>query len=60
MNIHSILFIMAVVSSMLLFVNSVFLIKRIKNEKDIAFNTVGGAVLVGLNVYSILGVLVSG
>jgi|GEM_PF-2656614 len=56
----SILFILAVVSSMLLFVNSVFLIKRIKNEKDIAFNTIGGAVLVGINVYSILGVIMQG
>ena len=56
----SILFILAVVSSMLLFVNSVFLIKKIKNEKDIAFNTIGGAVLVGINVYSILGVIMQG
>lgn len=30
-------------------------LKGFKDEKDIAFNTLGGTVLVGLNVYSILG-----
>ncbi len=51
------LFITAIVSAMALFIDLVFLYKRIKDEKDIAFNTIGGAVLVGINVYSVLGVM---
>ncbi|AHF08414.1 hypothetical protein [Desulfitobacterium metallireducens] len=52
------LFILAVVSSMLLFINCVFLMKRIKDDRDIAFYTVGGAVLLGIFVYAALGVIV--
>lgn len=51
------LLIMAIVSAMALFIDLVFLYKRIKDEKDIAFNTIGGAVLVGINVYSVLVVM---
>ena len=51
------LFVLAVVSSMLLYINCVFLVRRIKNDKDIAFNTIGGAILVGIVVYSTLGVI---
>lgn len=54
------LFITAIISAMVLFVDLVFLVKRIKDEKDIAFNTIGGAVLVGINVYSVLGLITMG
>ena len=36
----STLFILAILSAMALFADSVFIIKRIKDEKDIAFNTI--------------------
>ena len=43
------------VASMLFFINCVFLFKRMIEKKDIAFNTIGGAVLFGIMVFTSLG-----
>ena len=53
----AVLLIIATITSMLFFINGVFLIKRIIGKRDIAFHTIGGAVMLGAIIFTTQGVI---